>query len=131
MATTDFYGRGAAHPLALTPTGGIREATGIARIEQSVRIILGTQHGERVMRPDFGANLRSLAFAANTPGTANLARHLVESALARWEPRIEVLEVDVADAVAGSTLLITVLYRLVGAADVHSLVEPLSLEGAQ
>lgn len=125
----DLYGRGAAHPLALSPSGGVAEAAGVTRIEQSIRIILRSQHGERIMRPDFGANLRSLAFAANTPAAANLARHLVESALARWEPRIEVLDVDVRNAVAEAELLVTVTYRLAGRADVHSLVQPISLQG--
>src|SRR5689334_6758845 len=124
----DHYGRGAAHPLALTPTGGVREAAGVALIEQSIRIILGTQHGERIMRPDFGANLAALAFAANTPATANLAQHLVESALARWEPRIEVLDVDVTNDLAEAALVITVTYRVVGSSDVRDLVQPVSLD---
>jgi phage baseplate assembly protein W len=126
--TAEYYGRGAAHPLALNPTGVVREAAGAARIEQSIRIILGTQHGERIMRPDFGANLRSLAFAANTPGTANLARHLVETALARWEPRIEVLDVEVANDLDENALVIGVSYRIRGAQDVRSLVQPVTLE---
>jgi uncharacterized protein len=126
--TAEYYGRGAAHPLGLNPTGVVREAAGAARIEQSIRIILGTQHGERIMRPDFGANLRSLAFAGNTPGTANLARHLVETALARWEPRIEVLDVEVAGDLDENALVIGVSYRIRGAQDVRSLVQPVSLE---
>lgn len=126
--TTDFYGRGAAHPLALNATGGVAEAAGLARIEQSIRIILGTQHGERIMRPDFGANLRSLAFADNTPGTANLARHLVETALSRWEPRIEVLDVEVATDLVENALVIGVSYRIVGTQDVRGLTQTVPLE---
>jgi phage baseplate assembly protein W len=126
--SADLYGRGAAYPLTLTRTGGIAESAGVARVEQSIRVILGTQHGERIMRPDFGANLRSLAFAANTPGTANLARHLVASALARWEPRIEVVEVTVANDLPAAALVIEVTYRLLGTPDLHTLVEPVSLE---
>jgi phage baseplate assembly protein W len=126
----DHYGRGAAHPFALTPAGGVREAAGVALIEQSIRIILGTQHGERIMRPDFGADLASLAFAANTPATANLARHLVTAALARWEPRIEVLDVDVEGVVEEGTLVITVTYRVIGSPDVHDVVQPVALDVA-
>ena len=126
--TADLYGRGAAHPLVLTPTGGIREVAGMDRIDQSIRIILGTQHGERIMRPEFGANLASLAFAANSPGTASLARHLVETALARWEPRIEVLDVDVVNALGDAQLVITVNYRVLGTPDPRQVVAPVSLE---
>jgi uncharacterized protein len=129
-ATAEHYGRGPAHPLAIGPTGGVQESAGVARVEQSIRIILGTQHGERIMRPDFGADLASLAFAANTTDAANLARHLVETALARWEPRIEVVDVEVANRVAASTLVVTVAYRLVGAADVRHVVTAVPLEVA-
>lgn len=126
LTGTDVHGRGAAFPLSLTPTGGIGEAAGVDRIEQSIRIILGTQHGERVMRPDFGANLASLAFAANTPDTASLARHLVATALARWEPRIEVLEVD-AVKLGEAKVEVTVRYRVVGTSSARSVVVPVSL----
>jgi len=129
-ATAEHYGRGPAHPLAIGPTGGVQESAGVARVEQSIRIILGTQHGERIMRPDFGADLATLAFAANTADTANLARHLVETALARWEPRIEVVDVEVVNAVAASTLVVTVGYRLVGATDVRRVVTAVPLEVA-
>jgi phage baseplate assembly protein W len=82
------------------------------------------------MRPDFGANLGSLAFAANTPATANLARHLVETALARWEPRIEVLDVAVANDLTEAALTIIVTYRVAGSSDVRDLVQPVSLDVA-
>lgn len=128
--TAEHYGRGPAHPLAIGPTGGVQESAGVARIEQSIRIILGTQRGERIMRPDFGADLASLAFAANTADTANLARHLVETALARWEPRIEVVAVEVINLVDDATLVVTVAYRLVGTTDVRRVVTAVPTEVA-
>jgi uncharacterized protein len=110
--TEDLYGRGAAHPLAVGPAGGIAESAGVEKIEQSLTIILGTQHGERVMRPTFGCNLRSLAFAPNNAATANLARHLVESGLALWEPRIEAADVEVDNDYQRDALAVTVRYRI-------------------
>ena len=91
----ELLARGAAHPVRIGGSGGVTEAVGSDKIEQSIRVILGTQHGERVMRPTFGANLASLAFAPNDAATANLARYLVETGLTRWEPRIELVGVDV------------------------------------
>ena len=88
-----FYGRGLGFPLRLGVTG-LDESAGVAQVEESIRIILGTQYGERVMRPRFGCNLKSLAFAPNTDATANLARYYVTEGLTRWEPRIEVVDVS-------------------------------------
>jgi uncharacterized protein len=126
--TTELYGRGTTFPLAIGPTGGVRQSTGIERVEESIRVILGTQHGERVMRPTFGCNLKSLAFAPNGAGTANLARHYVETGLREWEPRIEVVEVAVANDRERGALVVTVNYRLKAATGVHSVVFPFYLE---
>lgn len=130
QSTEDYYGRGPAYPLRLGPTGGVVEAAGIERIEQSVRIILGTQHGERVMRPDFGANLRSLAFAPNSPATTNLARHLVASALTRWEPRIALEDIEVENLPEQGVLVISIAYRIAGTSTARSLVVPVTIGGA-
>ncbi|HET7187366.1 MAG TPA: GPW/gp25 family protein, partial [Gemmatimonadaceae bacterium] len=61
----ELYGRGASFPVAVDAAGGVAESAGVRKIEESIQIILGTQHGERVMRPTFGCNLKSLVFAPN------------------------------------------------------------------
>lgn len=125
---SDVHGRGIAFPVRL---GAARfdESAGPSRIQESIRIILGTQYGERVMRPDFGCNLKRLVFAPNNESTASLARYYVEEGLSRWEPRIELVDVTVTDDGTGAALLIDITYRIraTGAAD--RVVLPLPLEG--
>lgn len=128
-----FHGRGLAYPLRLgtTTSGehqGLGESAGEAKVAESIRILLGTQHGERLMRPLFGCNLRSLVFAPNDSATANLARYYVTEGLARWEPRIDVLEVSVSNDVVGGRLWIEVNYRLRVTGEVHTLLYPFPLE---
>jgi phage baseplate assembly protein W len=125
--TDEVLGRGLAFPLRVSGTG-LAESTGVARVEESIRIILGTQYGERVMRPSFGANLKSLVFAPNTPATASLAAYYVTEALGRWEPRIDVLDVVVTNDPAAATLRIEIRYRLRATAQEHQLVLPFVLE---
>jgi uncharacterized protein len=129
--TFDLYGRGVGFPVAVDAGGGIAETAGPDKIDDAIRIILGTQHGERVMRPTFGANLQSLVFAPNNIATANLARHYVEDALGRWEPRIDLLEVLVENDNRAGTLLIHVHYRVRATQDVQSMVYPFYLEQPQ
>ncbi|WP_035845062.1 GPW/gp25 family protein [Kitasatospora azatica] len=128
--TTDLYGQGIAFPLRLGVLGLARSA-GVQRVEESIRLILGTQYGERVMRPTFGCNLRSLAFAPNNDSTANLARYYVQEGLTRWEPRIDLLTVEVANDLPRDALLIDLTYRLRTTGDVHNLVFPFYLERPQ
>jgi phage baseplate assembly protein W len=126
----EFYGRGIGYPLQVG-VAGIGESAGEQKVEESIRVILGTQYGERVMRPRFGANLRSLAFAPNDVSTANLARYYVQEGLAASEPRIDVLDVAVDNDPTRGVLLITITYRLRATQDVRNLVYPFYLERGQ
>lgn len=121
-------GRGVAFPVGFDARGAVAESSGAERIRQAVMVILCTRPGERVMRPDFGCELHSLAFAPNTPTTANLARHYVSSALARWEPRIEVTEVVVANDTRAAALRIDLTYRIRGSEGPQALTLSFPLE---
>lgn len=127
---TEFYGRGVTYPFQLG-VAGISESAGVRKVEESIRIVLGTQYGERVMRPRFGCNLRSLAFAPNNVATANLARYYVAEGLAQSEPRIEVVDVAVTNDTAAGVLLIDISYRLRTTQDIRNLVYPFYLERPQ
>jgi len=127
----DSYGRGARFPCAIDSSGGIQESAGQRKIEESIRIILGTQHGERVMRPTFGCNLKRLLFAPNSLQTANLARHHAEDGLRIWEPRIELIDVSVTNDRVAAALNIVITYRIRATQDEHSLVYPFYLEQPQ
>ncbi len=128
MSTSDdFYGRGLSFPLQLG-VAGLGQTAGVAKVEESIRIILGTGYGERVMRPTFGCNLKALAFAPNNDATANLARYYVVAGLSRWEPRIELVDVAVRNDNPHAALLIDITYRLRSTQDVRTLVYPFYLE---
>jgi phage baseplate assembly protein W len=128
--TSEFHGRGLSFPFQLG-TAGLSQSAGVQKVEESIRIILGTQHGERVMRPRFGCNLKSLAFAPNNGSTANLARYYVEEGLTRWEPRIELVDVAVSNDNLRAALLIDITYRLRATQEVRNLVYPFYLERPQ
>ncbi|MFD4669924.1 GPW/gp25 family protein [Lentzea sp. NPDC058450] len=127
MTPVDPHGRGVAFPISITDRGGVAEVAGADVLDQSIRIILGTTPGERVMRPDFGCDLASLAFAPNNAATANLARLYVESALTRWEPRIELGAVDVANDLDRDALVVTVHYQARESAGQRSTVVTVGL----
>ncbi len=98
-------------------------------IRQSIRIILSTSKGERVMRPDFGCGLFELVFESNSAGTRGMAEHHVEEALLRWEPRIEVLKVEAtASGSRDEILLISIDYRVRTTDNRFNMVYPFYLE---
>jgi phage baseplate assembly protein W len=90
-----FLGVGWAFPVEPDGNGEAALSAYEQDIREAIRIVLGTDRGERVMRPDFGAGLQALAFEPMGAATAGLVKHRVEEALVRWEPRIDVVDVRV------------------------------------
>ena len=98
-------------------------------VKESIRIILSTAKGERVMRPDFGCGIYELVFAPNSAATRGLAESHVREALLLWEPRIEVLGVRVtAGGAQQEQLLIGIDYRVRSTDNRFNLVYPFYLE---
>jgi uncharacterized protein len=89
-----FIGRGFSWPMTVDHTGAVRLTDGTADIERSMRIVLLTAPGERVMRPQFGCRIWELLFEPVTPGLLGLIAGAVDQALTQWEPRVEVTDVD-------------------------------------
>ena len=90
-----MLGTGWSFPIVPDEGGALRYATGPEKVAQAIRIILDTEPGERVMRPDFGCGLRRFLMKPNTTGTRTLIKAAVEAALTTWEPRIALTQVSV------------------------------------
>jgi hypothetical protein len=93
-------------------TGRFVVARGTDKLEQSMRLVLLTYPGERVMRPEFGCRLRDYVFDGLTAATVVQFGDEVRRALAACEPRVVVEQVDVVpdDAVDGLVHLV-ITYR--------------------
>jgi phage baseplate assembly protein W len=91
-----FLGRGWAMPVQLDPrTGTIAISEYEEDIRQSIRLIVETAPGERVMRPDFGCGIHELVFQSPDAQTLNRVQSVVQDALRKFEARIEVNGVTV------------------------------------
>jgi phage baseplate assembly protein W len=111
------------------PPGDIPLAVYEEDIRQAILLILETNLGERVMRPDFGSGLRELVFEPLNTTTMALVQHRVEQALIIWEPRIRVQEVRVkAEGAPRNTLLVTISYEVRSTNTFYNLVYPFYLQ---
>ncbi|MEU0226388.1 GPW/gp25 family protein [Streptomyces sp. NPDC006284] len=119
-----FVGSGWSFPLRIGPTGGIALVSGEREIEEAMQLVLATAPGERPMRPEFGCAIHDLVFAPVNEQTAGRIQHEVYTSLDRWEPRIEVHEVEVTTGGDQSVLYIDVRYSIRGTNNPRSLVFP-------
>lgn len=91
-----FLGRGWKFPVGVdTASGRIAMSEHEQDIRESIRIILATAPGERVMRPDFGCGIHDLVFSTISSATVGLFESRLREAIIKWEPRVEILQVDI------------------------------------
>lgn len=120
----DFLGAGWAFPVQVE-RGRIALSRRERDVEEAILMILLTPKGQRVMRPDFGCQIHDLVFAPNDATTAGLAAYYVEEALARWEPRIRLMDVSAApDDEHPGRLLVRIEYEIKATYDRRALVFP-------
>jgi len=109
----DFDAPAESRGIIVTPAGQIALAQGAASIRQAILLLLSTVPGERLRRPDYGCELHRLVFSPNDETTHGLAIHYIERALARWEPRVDVLNIDAErDPSSPQLLQVTLVYRV-------------------
>jgi phage baseplate assembly protein W len=121
----EFVGAGWAFPMAIDATGGVALVRREREIEESVQLILGTSYGERPMRPEFGCGIHDHVFAPADANTAGLIAYEVRASLDRWEPRIDVNDVEVTTAPEDNgTLYVNISYTIRGTNDPRNLVFP-------
>lgn len=98
-------------------------------VHQAIWIILSTDRGERMLRPDFGAGLRSFVFGPMNQTTLQQIQTRVQEALVKWEPRISVEQVKVTiDPSNPGLLRIAITYMVRVTNTLQNLVYPFFLE---
>jgi len=108
-----FLGQGWRFPILPDETGSLGYVADDANVEQSVRILLLTDIGQRVMRPDFGCKAPRLVFAPGSMQYLRLLETTVREALRDWEPRV-VLEDVRAEVDPGeeTRVIVSINYRV-------------------
>lgn len=121
----DFLGKGWKFPVNVDETGKISFSVYEEDIRESIRIILLTAKGERVMRPDFGSGLHEYVFESMSATTLGSIQVTLQNALIEWEPRIELLAVKVEpDSGEIGKLLIDIDYKVRATNTQFNLVFP-------
>lgn len=115
----ESLGKGIRYPdIFSSMKGSTRIVEGRKKVEQSIRDIILTRKGERVMEPEYGSDVREAVFEPNDKITQDLVVYYVKDALRRWEDRIKVEEVvaevseDEMDKEEEHHIRIVVYYRI-------------------
>jgi len=92
-------------------------------IKQSLRILLLTAQGERVMRPGFGSGLNSYLFEGMNLTITSLIKYEIKTTITYFEPRVELLDVQVdSNAKDPGVLRLQLSYRIKSSGTYDQLV---------
>jgi phage baseplate assembly protein W len=130
----DYIGRGWAFPFRFSSRGRVSKLAGVQQadmeelINMSLKQILGTQIGSRMLDRDFGSNFRGMIFVPIDQLAASRLRFAAMQAINTWEKRIEVLSIDVSIEKASEGIIeLDITYRIISTQETGNLVYPLYL----
>lgn len=93
----DIIGTGWSFPPHFKKGVGVEMTSGTAEIEGSLSAIFSTRLGDRLFRPDFGCDLEEYQFMAMDTASITQLSRAIEKTVRKYEPRIDILNVDIDD----------------------------------
>lgn len=123
-----FLGRGWSFPPTFSREAGVQMLNGEEDIQSSLKILLSTRVGERVMEPEFGCNSDAMVFENMNTGFQTFMQKQIQDAILLYEPRIDLKNVDlVKQGEAEGTILISLEYIVRATNSRSNLVFPFYL----
>jgi hypothetical protein len=127
-----FLGTGWSFPPKFTDKGGkLNMVSGAQDVEQSIKIILSTLAGERIMRPEFGCDFTAFSFRNLSDSAVFGMQDTVRKALDNYEPRIELNSLGLTQQPEEGTVIIDVDYTVIESNARYNMVFPYYLYESQ
>jgi phage baseplate assembly protein W len=126
-----FLGAGWGFPPAFTRSPDMVQMVSDEKdIKESIFIILSTTPGERIMQPEFGCDLKRLAFEINDSTLIATFNHLIYHALLNFEPRVNYIDTHIIDRNELDGILhLQINFKIITTNTRHNIVFPFYLQG--
>ena len=110
-----FLGKGWSFPPVFDKLNlGVRMDENDQDIQSSIRIILNTYPGERLMQPNFGCTLFRMNFESVDKGSITQIGEIIRVALLHYEPRILFENVEVVEnSVNEGVIILRLIYKVI------------------
>lgn len=120
-----FLGRGWSFPPVFTRGDhGVQMVEEEEDIKQSLIILLSTMKGERVMQPDYGANMEDLLFEPLNVSFAQRMSGQIERAILFFEPRIKTDDITYTQDNENGLVEIRIDYTIIATNNRRNIVYP-------
>jgi phage baseplate assembly protein W len=98
-------------------TGDVTVLRDINSVKQSVKNLIMTSPGERPFSPTLGSGVRALLFEPVTPFTALDLQEAITQVLQNYEPRVNVVNVEVNDDIDNNRYSVQIEFQIVATLD--------------
>ena len=102
-------------------SGDVGKKVGASAVKGAILSILKTNYNERLFDPEFGTDIRGSLFEKMNPITEQRMRKKIEAAIARHEPRAEVLGVSVRAQEEQNRYEVSILFNVASVAEIQKI----------
>jgi phage baseplate assembly protein W len=109
-------------------SGAVKLSSDIDNVRENLHLLFATDIGERIMLANYGTLLRQHVFGALSETTSNQLKLEIRNVIAEWEPRIDVLEIQINDRQESEGVCeLAVIFQLRTSGARGSMIYPLYL----
>lgn len=109
--SNSFLGRGWSFPPSFNQTSReVEMLSGAEDIESSLRILLSTRLGERVMQPKYGCNVDDMIFQTLDTTLETEMKNRIETGILFFEPRIDIIKLALTQDELGGLIVLSLDY---------------------
>jgi phage baseplate assembly protein W len=81
-------------------------------VKESIKNLILTDQGERLMRPYIGGNIRAMLFENITPITIKLIQEQIKDTIQTYEPRARLIDVVVTSAIDDNSVQVAIYFYI-------------------
>lgn len=90
-------------------------------VKESIKNLILTDKGERLMQPLIGGNIRAMLFENNTPATIKFIQEQIKTTIEEYEPRATLIDVIVQSSLDENTINVSIYFYI------NNIEQPITL----
>lgn len=90
-------------------------------VKESIKNLILTDRGERLMQPYIGGNIRAMLFENNTPAVIKMIQERIKMTIETYEPRASLIDVNVLSSIDENTVKVDIYFYI------NNVAEPIAL----
>ena len=114
---SDIHKDLAANPI----TGDLALRRDEESVKESIKNIILTDQGERLMQPLIGGNIRAMLFENNTPAVMKMIQEQIRTTIETYEPRCSLIDINVLSLADETSIKIDIYFYI------NNIAEPIAL----